>query len=550
MIDCLVIGHFEPDFAGYVEMVKSMGSGAFRDLNLAYVEIDGKPRHCMDVLNHFSARSRGGQTKPLHNSDFLWPVITYLCTYLGRRGHSFDYVNLPHLEMERLREKLERNDIRVVAVTTTLHVSVVPVLELVNFIRQHNSTAVVMVGGPLISNLSKLESRGALEGVFQYVGADVYVIGSEGERALVNTIEALKVGAPLDGVENIAYRRGGGYVFTACGVESNPLEENMVDYGLFPREEIGEFVTLRTAKSCPFSCAFCGFPQRAGKYKYLSVKLVERELDAVSRVGTVTTLTFIDDTFNVPKNRFKELLRMMIRNGYGFKWNAFFRCDYADEEMIGLMGEAGCEGVFIGVESGSDAQLQRMNKTARRKDYLRAIPLLRAAGVRTHASLVIGFPGETLETFRETVSLIAEARPDTFRAQLWYADPITPAWERREAYGLKGATFNWSHRTMDSATACDLVEEMFLNVSGSVWLPQNGFEMWSLFYLQRKGMTFEQVMALLRCFNEAVRAKLREPHRREPDPPLRLRLSEVCQFGPERTYAGPPPGGEGARGAA
>src|SRR4029078_1736945 len=103
-----------------------------------------------------------------------------------------------------------------------------------------------------------------------------------------------------------------------------------------------EFVTLRTAKSCPFSCSFCGFPQRAGKYKYLGVELLEKELDDIRNIGTVTTLTFLDDTFNVPKERFKEILRMMIRNNYGFKWNSFFRSDHGDDEHIVMLGHTGC----------------------------------------------------------------------------------------------------------------------------------------------------------------------------------------------------------------
>ena len=44
----------------------------------------------------------------------------------------------------------------------------------------------------------------------------------------------------------------------------------------------------------------------------------------------------------------------MIRKKYGFRWNSFYRCDQGDEETIKLMAEAGCEGVFLGVESGSD----------------------------------------------------------------------------------------------------------------------------------------------------------------------------------------------------
>jgi anaerobic magnesium-protoporphyrin IX monomethyl ester cyclase len=62
---------------------------------------------------------------------------------------------------------------------------------------------------------------------------------------------------------------------------------------------------------------------------------------------------------------------------------------------------------------------------------------------------------------------------------------------------------------MDAATAMEIMEELFLTVKNSVWLPQHGFELWSLFYLQRKGMPLSQIMRFLRDFNEAIRFKLR-----------------------------------------
>ncbi|PYX77907.1 MAG: PhpK family radical SAM P-methyltransferase, partial [Acidobacteria bacterium] len=163
--------------------------------------------------------------------------------------------------------------------------------------------------------------------------------------------------------------------------------------------------------------------------------------NSLRELGNVTTLTFIDDTFNVPKARFKEILRMMIRNKYEFKWNCLYRSDHGDEEAIELMGRAGCEGVFLGVESGSDRMLEKMNKSARRKDYLKAIPLLRNAGISTYASLIIGFPGETYDTVQETISLVEEAQPEYFRAQLWYCDPVTPIWKKREEFGIRGSGF-------------------------------------------------------------------------------------------------------------
>jgi anaerobic magnesium-protoporphyrin IX monomethyl ester cyclase len=528
--DCLVIGFNEEDFAGYVEMVKSMGasSGAYQDLSLAFVEYEGKPMRSMDLLNLFHFEGRPGG-RPFSNVDFMWPVVLYLSTFLHRRGFTYDYVNLFHLEKERLREKLEREEILTVAITTTLYVSPSPILEIVSFIRRYNDRVKIVVGGPYVSNQAKTADLEPVQRLYKYLGADVYVDCQEGEQALVNLLTAIKSGRSLDEVDNISYRSGDTYVITRRSTESNALEENMVDYSLFSREELGPMVSLRTAKSCPFSCAFCGFPQRAGQYTYMSVEMVEKELNALRDLG-VTTLTFLDDTFNVPKRRFRELLQMMIRNEYGFKWNSFYRSDHGDEETIRLMGESGCEGVFLGVESGSDTMLKLMNKTSRRANYLTAIPLLRQAGISTYASLIVGFPGETHETVRETLDLLEEARPTFYRTQLWYADPATPIWNRRHEVGLKGSAFNWEHHSMDTATACDLIEKAFLYVQSSIWLPQAGFEQWSTFYLQRRGMPLDRVCAFLKCFNALVRERLLNPSLTAHDPRLIEALRLSCRF--------------------
>ena len=532
MLDCLIIGFNDSDVEDYVALVKSMGedSGAYQDLDLALIELDRKPLRSLDVLNRFYYESGSDPGRPFHNADFLWPVVLYLGTFLSRKGYTFDYINLFHREKDKLKEILAREEVLTIAITTTLYVSPHPILEIMSFIREHNRTAKVVIGGPYVANQTKMEDPFGAQRLFKYLGADFYVISQEGEMALANIIKSLKEGEGLDRVDNIAYKDGGRYKITAASVESNALEENMVNYSLFPREEINQFISTRTAKSCPFACAFCGFPERAGKYTYQGVDHVEQELSAIRDVGTVTTLTFLDDTFNVPKARFRDLLRMMIKNDYGFKWNCFYRCDHGDEETIELMGEAGCEGVFLGVESGSDQMLQRMNKTARQADYMRAIPALRAAGISTYASLIIGFPGETAETVQETIDFIEESGPDFYRAQLWYADPITPIWRQRDLYEITGGAFNWSHATMDSKTACDWIDRIFLCVENSIWLPQFGFEQWSTFYLQRRGMALARIKDFLKCFNAVKKEQIVFPERRAVSPELLESLRASCRF--------------------
>jgi radical SAM PhpK family P-methyltransferase len=536
MIDCLLVGHNDGRFEDFVNMVEGMGvdSGAYRDLALSFVKLDGKPTRALDVFNWLDVPDSHGSRRKYHNLDLLWPTITYLGTYLNRHDLSFDYVNLFQEEQEEFRRKLEDRP-RAVAITTTLHVTAYPIIEVVQFIRQHAPDATIIVGGPFVSSISSEWSGDKLNALFSMMGANIYINSSEGELALTRVLEALRDGQSLRGIPNVVFREADDFVFNDCELESNPLETNMVDYSLF--SSLGEFVSLRTAKSCPYSCAFCGFPARAGKYIYLSPELVAAELDHIREHSSVTSLTFLDDTCNVPKGRFKKVLRMMIDRQYGFRWNCFYRSDHGDQEVIELMAEAGCEGVFLGTESGSDAVLEVMNKTARRADYMRAIPQLKKAGIVTYSSMIIGFPGETEHTVEETRSLLEEAQPDFFRAQLWYADPVTPVWSRREELGIEGARFNWSHDTMDSVTATNVIDDLFTTTRNSVWLPQNGFELWSIFYLQRRGMTLNQIKTMLQAFNGAVAENIGQGRPKEVSPAALARLRDAYQFEPSASVA-------------
>lgn len=537
MLDCLIIGMNEFNYENYIRMIRSMGEEKppYRDLNLNFVEYEGKAYRCLDLIDHFSNTG-----KKLHNWDFLWPVVLYLGTYLDGHGYSMDYVNNFHLEKEKLKEKLMNNEILTIAITTTLNVIPHPVMEIIQFVRQYNPAAKIIVGGPYILNQAfkelynikngSLENNRELLNFFNLIGADFYVISSEGEKALVQLIRTIKNNRSFDAINNIAYKKGSEFIITGTSNEFNPLESNMINYNLFPPEDFGNYLLTRTAKSCPFRCAFCDFPLKAGKYSYLSPGLVEKELNAIEEIGTVKDVSFVDDTFNVPGDRFKEILKIMIRNKYSFKWNCYLRCSHMDEESVELMKESGCEGVFLGIESGSDTMLKYMNKRTKSDINKKYIHLLKEAGIITHANFLIGFPGETGDTIAETIEFIEDSQPDFFRAQLWYADPTTPIWGKKEELKITGAFFDWSHHTMDSTTACNYLDDLFLNIKNSQWLPQWGFELWSLFYLQHMGMDMEKIKSIITDFNISIKQKLADKTKTEVLPGIAEKLKKSCQF--------------------
>ena len=209
-------------------------------------------------------------------------------------------------------------------------------------------------------------------------------------------------------------------------------------------------------------------------------------------LGNTRNVVFIDDTFNVPLPRFKELCRLMIRKNYNFNWFSYFRCSNSDEEAIDLMAQSGCKGVFLGIESGSPHILKLMTKAATIEKYADGMKLLREHDILTFGSFIVGFPGETDETLKETSDFIKENKPDYWRAQMWYCEPGTPIEKRRDEFGISGEGFVWQHNTMDSLEAMDHIDKLFLTINESTWLPQWSFDFWIIPYLNGRGISFQQ----------------------------------------------------------
>lgn len=531
VIDCFFVGHNEMQFEQYESMVRSMGknSGAYRDLNLNFIRYQNRLYPITDLINLFcyGTGSSENPVEPVSLGNTFSLAIAYLGTYLTKRGFTVDYVNSFRNDRDQLAKKLQNTKITAIAIPTTLYVSVFPILEIIAFVKKYNNTAKIILGGPFMATQVRTQDQEALQYTFKEINADFYVNSSQGELTLSHLLRALRENRPPNDIPNLYYRDGDKYRATPILAEDNRLEDNIVDWGLFG-DRLGRLALVRTSLSCPFSCAFCGFPRHAGKYRTTDLNAVEQELNSLDRLGKVASLTFTDDTLNIPIDRFKDLLRMMIRNKYQFKWNCNFRCQLTDREMIELMKESGCEGVFLGFESGSQLILNNMKKSATVEKYQKGLALLREYDILTYGSFIIGFPGETSETVKETVAFIEENRPTFFRTQLWYCDPFTPIWEEREKYRIKNSQFEWSHATMDAATACDLIDEIFLTVKNSIWVPQYNFEFFSIFNLLHRGMSLEQVKNILNGFTAGIKEKLTNPLQPESSPEVFERLKAAC----------------------
>jgi radical SAM PhpK family P-methyltransferase len=509
-LDCIVIGYNELPFEQYEYFLQAYGedSEAYRDLKFSFVNVDGQKLDYPGLLNYATGLpetlSKPGAFK---SGDIPNLAAVYLTNFLRRRGLKVQYINLYQYEKDKLLEYLSEDPV-CVAITTTFYVVNLPVCEMVTFIRKHNSRTKIVVGGPLIANHARNYNRDAFKAALADLNADIYVIEGAGEVALFGAITCLKNGRELNEVPNLAFLENGELVRTALVPENTPLDESFINWLDFADQSLGPTLQTRTARSCAFNCAFCNYPTRAGKLSLASVETVEKELNSMHELGGVMNVVFIDDTFNVPLPRFKELCRMMIRNNYGFNWFSYFRCSNSDDEAFDLMAQSGCKGVFLGIESGSSAILKNMNKAATIEKYAYGIKRLQERGILTFASFIIGFPGETQETVDETMAFIKEHKPDFYRAQNWYCEPGTPIDRRRQEFGINGEGFVWRHSTMDSLEAMNHIERLFLSVDESLWLPQWSFDFWIIPYLIGRGISAERFKQFMTVANKLLAAEI------------------------------------------
>lgn len=426
-------------------------------------------------------------------------AITYLATSLENQGLTFDFINSIEDDIDILIEMLKTKKIKCVGVSTTICDNIDQLIKLINLIKGIDSTISIILGGALIVNYVRtLWEKG--EAVFNFslraIKADFIIDSIYGEDKLASIVYKLKNNVPVDDIPNIFQKVNGKFIRTDCVEEEYILEEKKINWQLF-KGRTGNTVSIRTSISCYFKCMFCSFPIRAGKYKSLNVEHIERDLNEIEKLGEVKLVQFVDDTFNVPLNRFKDILRMMIKNKYSFKWHSFIRCQSLDEEAVQLMKQSGCIGAFLGLESGSNIVLKVMNKATNVEQYRRGIELLIKYEIAIVASFFAGFPGETVETLDETLKFIEETKPTFYYLGPWIYDHRTPIHKRKEEYKLTGTLNNWSHKSMNSETANKLVLKMKSLIHNSTLIEKIHYPF--LFQIINSDIELETIRGYFKC---------------------------------------------------
>ena len=160
-----------------------------------------------------------------------------------------------------------------------------------------------------------------------------------------------------------------------------------------------------------------------------SPKNVVDEMQLVHDRYGVDQVTFYDDAFSVDRNRVIKICEELQARKLHIKWDCGTRVDMVDRELLKTMRDAGCFAVWLGVESGSEAILGAMNKRIKLDQTRLAYKTAHQLGLMTIANVVLGFPGETEQTARETIRFVKELNPDDVGFYIATPYPGTPMYE-------------------------------------------------------------------------------------------------------------------------
>ena len=279
--------------------------------------------------------------------------------------------------------------------------------------------AVLLLGGPQASVVDEATLR-----TFPFID---FVLRGEAEDTLPPFLEQVLAGRSPEHVEGLTFRG-------PFGITRNPNASPILNLDQVPLPSFDSYpdvrqwpaMPLEIGRGCPFSCRFCStndFFRR--KFRLKSAAHVIEQMELLSGRYGVNAFELIHDMFTVDRKRVVEFCESLLAINTPFTWSCSARTDCVDPELLDLMKRSGCCGIFFGIETGSPRLQTIIDKEL---DLPQARSILDCAdrkGLETTASLIIGYPQETFEDLRQTISFYGDAvRLDHSDPQLHLLSPL------------------------------------------------------------------------------------------------------------------------------
>ena len=392
------------------------------------------------------------------NRNFETPELTEvsLASLIAKEGIPYDLATYDDLYSGAgaFPDKLDRCDVVFASSTFLRDLSELnPIISRLK--RRHNR---IVVGGALMGSI-----HGQWSG---HEAVDIVAIGY-GEMLVPALADWMKSGfsrieAPATG--RIEEKELSTFVFSG----SPPtLSLDFIEKPDWRRSEADhaaryDMINYESVRGCPYRCAFCNYPYLFDDFKFRTksaAKMAQDWLDYKAEHPHLEYITCLDSLFTIPKARLLEFCQILIDHGSPVKWICYARADdLADEEVVDMMVRAGAIQVQIGIETANAEILKNMNKRVDMETNGRALDNCRKYGLTSVVTLIVGFPGETESTVRETLEFLRAHPCDfhfvaTFSTRVEGVPVLSDAMKARFDLISMDTLYTvapyWDHATMD-----------------------------------------------------------------------------------------------------
>jgi len=292
-----------------------------------------------------------------------------------------------------------------------------------------------IVGGPHVS---------VLPSDFEESMFDLAVIG-EGEKALANILKD-----PYSHVNSHKAIRGE----SVTELDKVPFPaRHLIDWKKYKRgiywgkELLEPAVSIISSRGCFYNCCFCSSHTIFGRrVRFRSVENVIAEVKQVISTMGYKGMNFHDDTFCINKSRVIAMCAEFAK--LGIVWRCLSRVDTLDENILATMRGAGCKELILGVESGNQHVLNMLQKGTTVEQNLKAMKLTKASGIQLKVGVIVGSPGETWQSVKDTEKLLKACPPDFWNVSVFTPYPGSAVFDNPEKYGIKILTKDLTEYSM------------------------------------------------------------------------------------------------------
>lgn len=264
-----------------------------------------------------------------------------------------------------------------------------------------------------------------------------YVIQGEGDQAIVDLVNCLDDGSDPKDIPNL-WSKGNGEI---RNMPPRPLVRDL-DSLPFPDKTLYDdtFIkglgvyTMLASRGCPYRCAYCNTgvikdiykAEKKSYWRPRSTDSVIEELKRAKKENRVGIINFCDELFGADIRWLREF-SLRYRREIGKPFIAVAHPAHSNEEHVGLMKEAGCVKVDLGIQTTDPTIRKEVVKRHETNEQIAmAIDNYMKAGIRLYVEIIFNLPGQNEENSREMIRFFNERRPDFIKTYGLRIYPRTP----------------------------------------------------------------------------------------------------------------------------